>query len=251
MKFQYEYYTALKERRRGEIIADSRETAFARIKAKGFKPFNLVEAPGLLNKFLAHKKWWVAVGTLLVVAVIAIGVVIRMRQTVAALKPHAAQPRHQIYGDPALLESIARNHYRSVFASAGDRVLAKFAQPGVVVRHEAQAVIDEWADALSELEHLPTPHINEVDVREVVELKQIVCWMRAELSRYLLKGKGTTHTYIRRLYERQDREFMIYSNAVADIQREKDPVRQEKINQSLRRMGLRTVLVQPTFGEED
>jgi len=44
--------------------------------------------------------------------------------------PVRATPRHQIYGDPAIMETLERGEFGKVLPREGDRLLAIFAQPG-------------------------------------------------------------------------------------------------------------------------
>ena len=45
-------------------------------------------------------------------------------------KGAGASPRHQIYGDPAFMETLERGDFGDILPRAGDRFLAVFAQPG-------------------------------------------------------------------------------------------------------------------------
>ena len=41
-----------------------------------------------------------------------------------------ASPRHQIYGDPAIMEGFERGEFGEALPRRGDRLLAWFSQPG-------------------------------------------------------------------------------------------------------------------------
>lgn len=244
MKFLYEYNTKGNERRSGEIFATDRDAAFRALRERGVKPFNMVEAPGFFNKLFGKGKRWIAIGVLTAVAVGALLYARRAKESVLyASDGVGPMPRHQVYGDPALLDSIEREDFRSVFTNAGDRVLAQFARPGVYVKRVAGPDRAQIVAALAEIPATADPVVENGDGREVAEFKRIVCGMRSELRRYLSVGKGTPASYLFRLYERQDRELAIYSNALSDLKKEKDHLKFERINQSLRAMGLKTVLM--------
>ena len=83
--------------------------------------------------------------------------------------------------------------------------------------------------------------VAEGDSREVAELKRIVAGMKDEIHRYLANGIGTPQRYVRRLLERQVREAQIYNRAVADLKNEKNEEKRNRINASLRAIGLKTV----------
>ena len=49
---------------------------------------------------------------------------------VTAADSATSSPRHQIYGDPAIMEHIERGDFGDILSRDGDRMLAIFAQPG-------------------------------------------------------------------------------------------------------------------------
>ena len=82
------------------------------------------------------------------------------------------------------------------------------------------------------------------DSREVRELKQIVNGMRDELRDYLANGNGTPRSYWRRLLERTQQEMQIYERIRRELLNEKDQAVIRQKNESLRRLGLRTIIKQ-------
>lgn len=245
MKFLYEYNTKDNVRRRDVVSAADREAAFRELRAMGIRPFNVTEAPGFLNKLLGKGKRWLAIGLLGIGCLVLTALVLSPSRTSDSASPDTPMPRHQIYGDPALMEEMERTGYTNVLAQAGDRLLARFAQPGVpVILHGSRQEMESLADALAAAIAVPDAEavpLKNDDVREVRELKLTVLWMRGELRRYLANGIGTPRRYISRLGERQQREVSLYANAMRDLEKSDDPALWDRINASLRNAGLKTV----------
>ena len=176
-------------------------------------------------------------------------------------------PRHQIYGDPATMEAYARGDFRGALPRKGDRLLARFAQPGKIlgkeegsashashVPHasraakttaggrltepEAAAFEKYAADELGEELDLAA---EEGELRETRELKAIVNGMREEMRAYLAAGTGTPRSYWRRLNERTATEARIYERTRAELENEPSSEVWEKKNDALRRIGLLTI----------
>lgn len=244
MKFLYEYRTSDNVRHEGVIAASDREAAFAALKAQGIRPGRVTEAPGFLNKLFGRGKRWAAIVILGFVAAIAVILVFSLGKRLDSTLSDLTAPmhRHQIYGDPALMAELERGEYASAFVTDGDRLLARFAQPGVFVRPPTREERPAMVAALAALSEAGDIMIVDSDPREVRELKRTVLWMRGELKTYLSNGVGTPDTYLTRLYGRQNRECQVYNQARHDLRNEKDPVKFERINQSLRNIGLRTIM---------
>ena len=236
MRFVYQYRTKENAVRSGEIAASDRETAFQALKTQGIRPAKLEEAPGLFNKLFGKGKRWIAIGIL---AVIAFALAVQSFRTPPA-QQETSSPRHQIYGEPALMEELERSEYADVFALPGERKLAKFAQPGVIQPFKERGWRGEFA---AELNVVLTNEIIFVDDerREVRELKMIVNGMKSELRRYLENGIGTTESYVRRLEERQTKELNMYNLAKIELEKETDLEKFEARNAALRAVGLRTI----------
>ena len=241
MKFVYQYRTKDNKSHTGVIDAASRDAAFAALKAQGIRPGRVEEAPGFFNKLFGKGKRWLAIGVLGVLCLVLIAIILHS-SLFALHSDDAAMPRRQIYGDPALMDELERTDYAAVFSNPGHRFLAHYAQPGVMV---SQAVHAAGRDpkvvaALKECVTAPIAFV-ESEPREHNELKRIVLAMCEELGRYLANGIGTPERYIQRLNQRQNREAQIYFTAKNDIEKANDPVRSERINDSLRALGLKTV----------
>ena len=238
MKFTYQYRTPDNKSHKGVIRAASKDAAYATLKAQGIKPGRVEEAPGFFNKLFGKGKRWIAIAVLGVALAIVVG-----RGVLVAPQPSSvetAMMRRQIYGDPALMESLERENFASVFEDEGDRYLARFAQPATIVRFPDSS----WRRAMAVALRKPDRGaitIAETDAREVKELKRIVLWLRGELANYLSDGRGTPETYIRRLEERQQREITVYADIKAELGKSSDPDLWEKRNATLRSLGIRTI----------
>jgi len=236
VRFVYQYRTRENAVRSGEIAAADREAAFRALKARGIRPSRLEDAPGIVNKVLGKGKRWIAIGML---AALACALAVRSLRVPPA-RQSTSSPRHQIYGEPALMEELERSEYADVFALPGERKLAKFAQPGVVQPFRDRG----WRGAFAaELGAALTNEIAfaEGERREVRELKMIVNGMKDELRRYLANGVGTPESYVRRLEERQVKELNMYNLAKAELEKETDLEKFEARNAALRVVGLRTI----------
>ena len=163
--------------------------------------------------------------------------------------PTTATPRHQIYGDPATMESFERGEFGDALPREGDRMLAVFAQPGRLMcrrgfdprrlNPEDQGAFADYAkDALAPDADIP---VAPEDPREVRELKQIVNGMRQEMREYLANGNGTPRSYWRRLNERTLQEAQIYERTRRELENEPSPDVWESKNDALHRLGLRTI----------
>ena len=231
MRFTYEYRTPDNVPHTDEISASSREAAFRILRERGIRPGRLVEAPGFFNKLFGKGKRWLAIGILSFALIIVLVTSIVPRSPIL----DATAPRHQIYGDPVILEPFERGDFSDVFADAGDRHLARYAQPGRLMPSSDGNVAPPLPD-------FSVPIIvSSDDPREIRELKEIVNGMREELRGYLAEGGGTWTSYCRRLDERLNAERIIYERMRLELEDEKDPsIRQER-NDALRRLGLKTV----------
>ena len=244
MKFCYAYKSGDNVRHTDVIAASTKEAAYSLLKARGIKPIRVDIAPGIGNKILSMGKRGIAICILVVLCVglaILAGVYSRgLSGRVRSLTE--AKVRCQIYGDPALMEELARREYRGVFSTEADRYLAMFAQPGTIVQFRDE----RWRIAMAKA--LKGGFTNSIEIavseeREIRELKQIVKGMRDEYMRYMSNGLGTAEKYIRRLEERQAREVAILTSAKSDLKNERDPMKWERINRSLKAIGLPTMLM--------
>ena len=263
MKYTYAYKTSDGTRHEASMEAKCREDVFATLRAKGIKAIKVVAADGSkANGEIRGVRKRVVVGTA-VVAALVVGVIAFFlsesgNQGMSAL-PADSAPRHQIYGDPVIVEEFERGRFDDVFTNRLDQMLAWFAQPGKLMcpkGTDPRRCADEFAKAVqgpsstavvgspsSAVPRQPAP-----DTREVRELRQIVKGMREEMAAYLANGNGTPRSFWRWLLERTAQEMQIYERTRRELENEKSASVWEEKNESLRRLGLRTI---PNAKDED
>lgn len=192
MKFTYEYRTSDNVRHSGTVCAANREAAFAKLKSSGIRPSSMAEAPGFFNIVFGKGKRWLAIGVLSGITA-SLLLALFHRPSARIENSVVPAPRHFVkLSDGFSIEAT--------FKSQGERYLAAFALPGIVVKTPAVTP--------SELEEcLKDPIlIDQRDSDEVHELKSIVAGMKDDLRSYLDSGFGTVASYIIRLEERQSME---------------------------------------------
>ncbi len=253
MKYTYAYKTSDGIRHEDSMNASSREEVFEALRARGIKAIKVVAADGSKANGEVRGVRKRVVAVLVALAAVFVGVIAyiggeRTGANVAA-NPAVSSPRHQIYGDPAVMEGLERGDFGAVLPREGDRMLAVFAQPGRFMcakganprylAAEQDAAFAAYAkDELSpERDIVIVPE----DTREIKELKQIVNGMREELRGYLANGNGTPRSFWRRLNERTASEMQIYERTRRELEKEKSAEVWEEKNAALRRLGLRTI----------
>ena len=253
MKYTYAYKTSDGVRHEDSINAASREEVFAELRKRGIKAIKVVAADGSKANGEVRGVRKRAVAALVAIAAIVAGVLAFFGGTrtaaVAAANPATISPRHQIYGDPAIMEALERGDFSNIFSREGDRLLAVFAQPGKLMcakgtnpRLLSQSAAEKFAAyAKNELAADKDIAISADEPREIRELKQIVNGMRDEMRAYLANRNGTPRSYWRRLNERTLSEMQIYDRAKRELEKEQSPEIWEQKNEALRRLGLRTI----------
>lgn len=253
MKYTYAYKTPDGVRHEAAMDAPSREEVFAALRRRGIRAIKVVAADGSKANGEVRGVRRRAVAALVSLAALVVGAAAylggtRSAATVAAA-PAAMSPRHQIYGDPAVMESLERGDFGGILPREGDRMLATFAQPGrlmcarganlAALAGKAEAAFADFArNGLAAGDDL---RIDDGDSREVRELKQIVNGMREEMRAYLANGNGTAKSYWRRLNERTLEERRIRERTMRELENERSPEVRERRNEALRRLGLRTI----------
>jgi hypothetical protein len=225
----------------GVINAPDRDSVYTLLKKQGIRPASVTEAPGLFNKIFGKGKRWIAIAVLALISIfLAFSLMFGIGQE-AKSNNYSPMPRHQVYGDPAFMDSLERDGYKEVVLSPGDRVLVRFAIPGRFVRVPSPEERMLWIEALSVLStNMPSFNV-ESDRREIQELRRIILDMRLEYKAYLANGVGTPETFLRRLFERQNREMSIRERVRIVLKDEKKHEVFEQRNEALRRLGLATV----------
>ena len=231
--------------------APSREAVFAGLRARGIKAIKVVAADGSKANGEVRGMRKRTVAALVAVAAACAGVVayIGGGRTAAAPGAAAATPRHQIYGDPAIMGGLERGDFGAVLPREGDRMLAVFAQPGRLMCKDgfnpqwlSAAQLEAFSryarEELAPERDLP---VDAASPREERELRQIVNGMREEMRGYLANGNGTPRSFWRRLNERTGEEMQIYERTRRELENEKSAEARERKNDALRRLGLRTI----------
>lgn len=246
MRFSYAYKTSDGVRHEASVIADSREAAFAELRANGIRPIKVMAADGSrANGEVRGVRKRVLVLSLIAVAAIAVAATaICYRAFVeddSVRGLQSDQTRRQIIGDAAIVEKGIVTGWNDVFADEGDRFLASFAIPGVKAGQRNTSVV--------EIEKALARRVDAVagDGLEVRQIKAMVEGMKAEARAYLAAG-GTIVSYGQRLTERQDAEIAIYERAKDDVEKARSKMSDEafllyweKQNDQLRNLGIRLI----------
>jgi hypothetical protein len=233
--------------------AESREAVFAALRAKGIKAIKVVAADGSKANGEVRGIQKRAAAALVILAAAVVGGVAYFQGTrtgaALAANPAAVSPRHQIYGDPAIMEGLERGDFAAVLPRVGDQMLAVFAQPGKLMcaKGANPRLLDAKMEAAfaayakDELSVESDIAIDAGEERELRELKQIVNGIREEMRYYLANGNGTPRSFWRRLNERTTQEMQIYERTRRELENETSPDAWESKNEALRRIGLRTI----------
>ena len=253
MKYTYAFKTSDGARHEAAMEAASREAVFTALRERGIKAIKVVAADGSkANGEVRGVRKRAVAALVAVVALLAgaaaflVGERTRTAQGGADGDPAARSPRHQIYGDPALVEAFKRGRFEDALERPGDRRLAWFSQPGRLLcpKGMTSAQVRRLSDeAVAELQAVGESDIatDPSEPREVRELKQIVNGIRAEMREYLANGNGTIRSFWRRLLERTRQEAQIYERTRRELENEKSHAVWERKNDALRRLGLRTI----------
>ncbi|MBR4617331.1 MAG: hypothetical protein IKO55_17110 [Kiritimatiellae bacterium] len=252
MRFGYAYKTSDGVRHEASMEAPSREAVFEALRARGIRPIKVVAADGSkANGEESRRGARLPARVLLVLAVALVLVILALLPKILenrsdlfsnkSQEGRTALPRHQLYGDPAMLEDIERDGFASVFPHVGDRILAAYAIPGRPVSPEIRRIPPrELAKAIAASMNDDVA-IAETDSPEAAELKRIVQGMKEELRWYVGDGVGTASSYLSRLEERQEEEIRIYERTRMELETCTDQNVREERNAALRAMGLRTI----------
>ena len=258
MKYTFAYKTSDGVRHEDSLDANSRDEVFEVLRGRGIRPIKVVAADGSKANGEVRGLRKRAVFALVALAAAAEGVIAYLggerTGAATAANSEASAPRHQIYGDPAIMEGLERGDFAAVLPRVGDQMLAVFAQPGKRmcarganprrIDEKSYAIFEEYARNDLDVENdIP---IDIAESREITELKQIVNGMREEMRQYLENGNGTPRSFWRRLNERTAQEMQIYERTRRELEKETSEEVWEQKNDVLRRLGLRTI---PNPGE--
>ncbi len=238
MRFTYTYRSSDGQRHTGEIEAESRDAAFARVRTElGIKPIKVVAevegesrqdggSPyGRDKRDRSRGMLWGAAILAAIMLVVLGGAVWWMRrpnrepqaangelptkpqdQTITVVTPQGPVtlrvaeplPRQAIPGNRQRIED-GRN---SIFTNAAERLLARFAEPGraVAAPEDEKPTEADFAVCLREPIRLASNELT-----EHIDLKRIVTGMKREMNAYLAGG-GTVDGYLAELEKRQKLE---------------------------------------------
>jgi len=253
LTYTYAYKSSDGVRHEAAMDAPSRDEVFAALRKQGIKPIKVVAADGSKANGEIRGVRKRIVFVLVAAVAIGAGVVAYVGGARSAASGvgkggtcSTATARHQLYGDPVIIEEIEHGKTERHLPRLGDRLLGWFAQPGKlccpksvksieVQRLSDKAKAELKAVAESDVEILAS------DPREVQELKQMVNGMREEMRHYLANGYGTIQSFWRRLLERTRQEAQIYERTKLELEKETNPAVWNEKNEALRGLGLRTI----------
>lgn len=211
MKYTYAYKTSDGTRHEEMIEAESRESAFAALRAKGIKAIKVVAADGskangeirgIRKRVLAASVVSAALLAGLGVFFLSQGTKREARGTTTEARPLA---RQEIGGNRGRVEKAQAE----AFKNPAEAFLARFAEPG----RKFSAPECDWPKKADFEAVLDRPILVASDeFTESIDLKQIVVGMKKEMSAYL-KGGGLVSGYIRELINRQQMECGFRANA--------------------------------------
>ena len=252
-EYTYAYKTSDGVRHEEIIEAPSREYVFAELRKRGIKAIKVIAADGSKangeTEEASRKRkevWRYAVAAVLI-ALVTLASLVTIKSFVGEKEPPGAAtetPRHQIYGDPALMEELYESGFSGVFDDMIDRYMAYYAQPGIMPDERLLAKLrpEVLTGGNKKKQAHPRGIVNHaiVSSREIRELRDIVFGMRIEMQSFLADGSSMAE-YINSLAERQQEEKDIYERVAAELDGEQDESVREKKNAALRMLGLKTV----------
>ena len=252
MKFGYSYKSSDGVRHEDSFTAANKEEVFEVLRARGIRPIKVWELDAPKS---AAARNLLGLAIMIAVAAVVVWVGVLMHGQSAAPGPQE-EDRSQIYGDPGILQTCEARSWANVFEDEGDRFLARFAQPGRVVRLSGQAWRGNIAAALKA--NMKPVKVTRTDGPEIAKMKRMVNGMKAEMRQYVADG-GTVEQYIDEVLERQKVEEGIVSNFQVEFDRLAKKVTKENRedtiekwnakNVLLREMGLKTVLLPEALEE--
>ena len=235
MKFAYTYRSSDGQRHTAEIEADSRDAAFAKVRAElGIKPIKVTAAGdasgggslpgGNPQSSIFNLKSSITLVALALAAAFGAWLWLRRAGDGAPYQVMTPQgpvtysvaaplPRQAIPGSrQRVAAAVAQERDPPVFAHAAERWLARYAEPGRWSKGE-----EGLARTRSGASERPAPadfeaalrepiRIASTDFTEVVDLKRIVAGMKREMKAYLAGG-GTVDGYLAELEKRQRLEL--------------------------------------------
>lgn len=254
MRFTYTYRSSDGQRHTAEIEAESRDAAFARVRAElGIKPIRVVAVDGSIatdaKRGVGFPIWKTTV--LVIIVATAVGIlawrvglhsanddVLIIKTPQGVIKCHIADPlpRQAIPGNRLRIEG----ERDKVFTNSVERFLSRFAEPG---RATAFATNAEKPTEAEFKAILPIPvWVASNEFTEHIDLKRIVAGIKREMRAYIAGG-GTTDRYLTELFKRQKLEISYRENAEKKLKEMIDRPKEAydywlKANAQLQTMGI-------------
>ena len=120
MKYTYAYKTSDGIRHEDSMNASSREEVFATLRAQGIKAIKVVAADGSKANGEVRGVRKRAVAALVALVAVLTGLVVYLFERnaenyqLSTINYQLTSPRHQIYGDPAVMEGLERGEFEKV-----------------------------------------------------------------------------------------------------------------------------------------
>ena len=211
MKYSYAYKDSGGTRHEAAIEAESRDAAFAALRAQGIRPIKVTAADGSKANGstpaerrnggrIAHVAAALAIVAAALVAYFVLRVpsppnVVVTPQGPVTFSFATSLARQRIPGDRERIEHPPTN----LFANVGEFFLARYAEPGRPVDSVAIAK----PESLFTRDMLKSSiRISSNDLTEYVDLKRIVAGMKREMRAYI-EGGGSVQKYLAELANRQ------------------------------------------------
>ena len=234
-KFHYFYQSKSNENLDDWIVAKSRDDAYALLRKRGIKPYKVVGKDPI-----AWKRWTAIV---VLAAALAVALYIIFAPSSQFPVPGSRLPvyRHQIYGAESVIRNGIATEWAACGLDAGEKFLARYAQPGIQVSFRRRTPEVAAAVEASLARRLES---EESELLEYRQLKQIVESIKDELRAYIKSG-GNADGFLDRLQERQDQEVAYYNAANQELETAKETMADDDLyalwaakNAELRAIGL-------------
>ena len=226
MKYSYVYKDNKGIRHEATIEAESRDAAFAALRAQGIRPIKVTAADGSKangalpsnrrnGKAVALSITALAVVVAVLVAYFALhfadsSAVVITPQGPVTFSIATPLARQRIPGDRERIEHPPTN----LFTNVGEFFLARYAEPG----RSVESVVVAKPEPLFTRAMLKAPiRISSTDLTEHVDLKRIVVGMKREMRTYI-EGGGTVRNYLAELAKRQRLEVSYRDKAAKRLE---------------------------------
>lgn len=250
MKFRYEYRTSDNIRHSDVICAKSREGVFSALAKKGIKPGHVELIP---DPWRFVRLTGIAFIFLIVFSFLSFIAVCKYREYREGNLIAVSETRKQLYGNPVLIESCVSSDWEEAFESSDDRYLARYAQPGSIVRFCPTEL--ERKSVAASLSVRKSIRYRESDIETIRQIKRIVVGIREEALAFIQSG-GTADEYLNLLDLRQRREAELHSKIIAEFEEAQSKLPVEKLydawarqNRKLSSIGLQNIAMPTKLAE--